>query len=61
MSYFSIFFVYLYYPMKFERKFLKGPPPEAILTLPLLYASVCIVITPPLPPTAYVLKEHPLV
>ena len=26
MSYFSIFFVYLYYPMKFERKFLKGPP-----------------------------------
>ena len=27
MSYFSIFFVYLYYPMKFERKFLKGPPP----------------------------------
>ena len=29
MSYFSIFFVYLYYPMKFERKFLKGPPPLA--------------------------------
>ena len=27
MSYFSIFFVYLYYPMKFERKFLKGPSP----------------------------------
>ena len=27
MSYFSIYFVYLYYPMKFERKFLKGPPP----------------------------------
>ena len=26
MSYFSIYFVYLYYPMKFERKFLKGPP-----------------------------------
>ena len=29
MFYFSIFFVYLYYPMKFERKFLKGPPPPA--------------------------------
>ena len=29
MSYFSIFFVYLYYPMKFERKFLKGPPSPA--------------------------------
>ena len=27
MSYFSIYFVYLYYPMKFERKFLKGPLP----------------------------------
>ena len=27
MSYFSIFFVYLYYPMKFVRKILRGPPP----------------------------------
>ena len=26
MSNFPIFFVYLYYPMKMERKFLKGPP-----------------------------------
>ena len=26
MSIFFYIFVYLYYPMKFERKFLKGPP-----------------------------------
>ena len=26
---FFYIFVYLYYPMKFERKFLKGPPPLA--------------------------------
>ena len=29
MSNFPIFFVYLYYPMKIERKFLKAPPPLA--------------------------------
>ena len=29
MSYFAIFFVCLYYPMKFEKKILKGQPPLA--------------------------------
>ena len=34
-------------------RILPTPPPP-------LYASVCIFMTPPLPPTAYVLKERPL-